>query len=105
MSDTDKEPGLIVLNGPSPLLGGIPHFHCYLPLTMISEAISQKRLLPDIEGEIFEASLQTAWGVLGFLSPANLMWVYPQERHRPLLQASLNFGMSLMQKESGTLLV
>ena len=91
MCDTDNVLGLIILNGPSPLLGGTPHFHCYLPLTMISEAISHKRLLPDIEDKIFEASLETAWGVLGLLSPANLMWVYPQERHRPLLGASLRF--------------
>ena len=95
MIDTADTSGLLVLHGPSPLLGGTPHFQCYLFLTHILDAGSKGRLLPNIEDEVFEASLQTAWGVLGLLSQTNVMWVYPPERHQPFLEACLEFWDTL----------
>jgi hypothetical protein len=93
--DTVDTSGLLVLHGPSRLLGGTPHFHCYLPLNHVLNAGSEGRLSPNIEDEVFEASLQTAWGVLGLLSQTNLMWVYPPERHQPILMACLQFWDTL----------
>jgi len=85
--DTKKADGLLVLNGPSPLLGGSPHFQCYLPLVMVSDAMHRGRLPREREEELFRDSLETYWGVLGLLSPANVLWVHSPERHFPLLRA------------------
>lgn len=93
--DTADRPGLIVLHGPSPILGGSPHFYCYLPLTNILQAVLEERLPSDIEEKVFEASLQTPWGVLGLLSQTNVMWIYPPKRHQPMLTACLQFWDTL----------
>lgn len=89
--DTQDRPGLLVLNGPSPLLGGTAQFQCYLPHFQIRSAVGQKKLSADVEAEVFAGSLQTAWGVLGLLAPANVMWVYPRERYEPLVAASRRY--------------
>lgn len=96
--DTKTNSGLIVLHGPSPLLGGSPHFHCYLPLSYIFNVSSDRKLPPEIEEELFAASLQTAWGLLGLLSQTNVMWLYPQERHQPFLSACLQFWDIMAQE-------
>jgi hypothetical protein len=93
--DTATTPGLLVLNGPSPLLGGTSHFQCYLPLLVVQEVVSQNQLSGALEEPIFQACLQTPWGTLGLFAPANLMWVYPPKRYRPLLQAALRFWDTL----------
>lgn len=96
--DTETKSDLIVLHGPNPLLGGSPHFHCYLPLSYVLNASSEGKLPPEIEEEVFEASLQTAWGLLGLLSQTNVMWVYPQKRHQPFLSACIQFWDILVQE-------
>jgi len=93
--DTATQSGLIVLHGPSPLLGGDPHFHCYLPLSLVLKAGSEGCFSSDIEDQVFETSLQTAWGLLGLLSQTNVMWVYPTNRHQPFLQACCKFWDTL----------
>src|SRR5947209_5462341 len=79
--DTANREGLLVLDGPSPLLRSSSHFHCYLPLAHVAEAISKGRIIPSVEQAVFEASLHTGWGLLGLISPANVMWLYRRERH------------------------
>jgi hypothetical protein len=93
--DTANVPGLLMLSRPNPLLGGDPHFHCYLPHFILLEMIDGGRSPPDSEQEIFEASLRTSWGTLGVLSPANRIWVYPKHRHDPLLRATFRFWETL----------
>jgi hypothetical protein len=93
--DTARYSGLLVLSGPSPLLGGHLHFHCFLPLFVLQKTIDEGRLSTDIEQGIFQASLRTAWGTLGLLSPANRSWVYPKQRHLPLLRAAFQFWETL----------
>jgi hypothetical protein len=88
-SNTATSPGLLVLDGPSPLLGGTSHWHCYLLHKLVRDAVLGQRLQATIESEIFAESLQTSWGVLGLLAQANVMWLYPSERHRPLLNSVL----------------
>ena len=44
-----------------------------------------------ITDAIFEASLQTPWGILGLLSSDNQTWLIPRERHQPFLKATLAF--------------
>jgi hypothetical protein len=42
MLDTRRVSGLIVIDGPSPLLGGENHFHCFAPFRTVSMAIHKK---------------------------------------------------------------
>ena len=95
--DSSSTPGLFALHGPSPLLTGEPHFHFYTLLLQIKEALFKKRLPSATEERVFADSLETAWGVLGLLSPPNVMWVSPAERHRPLLAACLQFWEQLSE--------
>ena len=89
--DTQDRPGLLVLNGPSPILGGAAHFQCYLPHFRVRNAVGQRRLSADVEAAVFATSLETPWGFLGLLAPANVMWVHARERYGPLLQAGLRY--------------
>jgi hypothetical protein len=89
--DTSQVAGLLVLNGPSPLIGGTSHFQCYLPLLTIEKALIEKRLSPEVGNKIFEASLESPWGVLGLLSPANVMWLASPEKYKPFLKAVFQF--------------
>lgn len=93
--DTAGLPGLVLLNGPNPLLGNDDHIHAFLPLTQLSRAISRGRLPAQSEEEVFQESLTTPDGVLGLLAPANQMWVYPAERHEPFLDAVRRFWPDL----------
>jgi hypothetical protein len=88
LTDTNGRVGLLVLNGPSPLLGGLPNFHCFLPLSILSENLFAGRLSSVTEEEIFESSLRSPWGILSLLSPANQAWVFPTTRHHPMLLAA-----------------
>ncbi len=88
-SDTAAAPGLLVLSGPSPLLGGQPHFHCYLPLLAVMNAVDRGRLDRSLEHRVFLEALESDWGLLAVISPANLMWVYPKDRYWPLLRKLL----------------
>lgn len=93
--DTADLPGLHVLNPPGPMLEADPHFHIFLALTILLEKVDTRRLPPDIEQEIFDASLQTSWGTLGLLAPANRILLLPPERYRPLLRAAYGFWLTL----------
>lgn len=87
--DTGSEQGLLVLNGPSPLLRASADFQSYLPHFMIRDAVGAGRLSSNVEVQVFEASLGSPWALLGILAPANVMWVHDESRHRPLLEACL----------------
>lgn len=90
MIDVADQTGLIVLHGPSPLLSSSPHFHVFLLHMLILDAQAEGRLTLDTVGSIFEQSLASVWSMLALLGQANVMWVYPSERHRPLLEACLH---------------
>jgi len=59
---------------------------------------SEGKLPLEIEEQVFTASLQTPWGLLGLLSQTNVIWVYPQQRYQPFLQASILFWDILYQE-------
>jgi hypothetical protein len=90
MVDSGAVPGLFVLNGPSPLLGGDPHFQCFLALFSVRQASFDGRLPSEMEDEVFAQALVSAWGTLSALAPANVGWISP-ERFRPVLLAALKF--------------
>src|SRR5437763_16109790 len=67
ITDTQRVPGLLVLHGPSPLLGGEPHYHCYLPWSLLGDEKLRGGLPAISEEDVFDASLETDWGTLGLL--------------------------------------
>jgi hypothetical protein len=95
LADTQDNPGLLVLHGPSPLLATAVLFHCYLPWTMLADAHLRGRLTDLSEEVVFRASLESAWGVLGLLAHANTIWLMPEERRFPFLEAALRFWSTL----------
>jgi hypothetical protein len=95
LADTQATPGLLVLSGPSPLLRGESHFHCYLPVLRIVEAVNRRRLDPGVEEHVFQRSLDTAWGCLGLIAPVNTILLHPRQRLAPLVAACLRFWRTL----------
>ena len=87
--DTVSSKGFLVLSGPNPILGSENHFHLYLLLTLIRNTDAE--LLDGEVDRVFESSLNSPWGTLGALSPANLIWIFPKRRYPPLLHATLQF--------------
>ena len=90
MLDTSDHPGMLVLAGL--VHGSVPSFHCSMPWRKAWDELFDPRAptVPSpIEDAIFEASLQTHWGILGLLSWENRSWLYPTARHEPFLRAAL----------------
>lgn len=85
--DTRDCEGLLVLDGPSPLLGGAPHFHVFAMAHAIRNAVP-RRLTRSVFTTLFEPMIHTNWG---FLVPMG-QWGYsffdpPGHQQRYLHQA------------------
>jgi|AMFO01.1.fsa_nt_gi hypothetical protein len=67
-------PGLIVLHGLSPLLGGTSHTHLYLPLLEAWDATDGTGPLldPTLRPALYANALETAWGTLSALGQPGL---------------------------------
>ena len=91
----EANPGLIVLNGPAPLLRGEPHFYIFLPLALVLEETRKGKMEESRKHQAVLESLLTPWGLLGVIAPANQMIVYPAELHMPILQAAVKFWDAL----------
>jgi hypothetical protein len=91
MLDSATMPGLLMMGGINP--GADANFHCYAPWRLAWEPLGEMRAEPTtpttIEDAIFVSSLRVPWGVLGLLAPDCQPWLYPAQRHRPLLHAAL----------------
>ncbi|HEX7961855.1 MAG TPA: hypothetical protein VF493_18175 [Terriglobales bacterium] len=91
MLDTATTPGLLMMGGINP--GANVNFHCYAPWRLAWAPLGEMRSDPTVptplENAIFASSLGTPWGVLGLLTHDSQPWLYPTERHRPLLRAAL----------------
>jgi hypothetical protein len=77
--DTATTPGLLVLHGPSPLLGGELAFHLYLPHFIIRKAVLKNELTEGVARQVFDDSLTSAWSLLGLLSKPNQGWLSAQK--------------------------
>src|SRR4051812_12754729 len=64
-ADTQAQSGLLVLHGPSPLLKGQLHFHCYVLHNLLREQFLERRVPSEVEDRVFRSSLESHWGVLG----------------------------------------
>jgi hypothetical protein len=97
--DTRALSGLIVLHGPSPLLGGAPHFHAFTLHMVIDDALAAGKVPEEAVESIFEQSLGSAWSLVGLLAERNMMWAYPESRREPLLDACLRFWDELVAED------
>ncbi len=81
--DTTTTPGFIVLAGPSPLLGGNPHFQAWLLWFQLLDAALSAELVEDV----FVRSLTQPWSTMGLMGNPNDLWIYERRRYRPFLRA------------------
>lgn len=88
-ADSAQSPGLLVLHGPSPLLGGQAHFQVWLPLAEVLRAVGARQLGAAAMEPVFERALATPWGLLSLLATSNSIWTQPAHRHLPFLHALL----------------
>jgi hypothetical protein len=85
--ETSHRAGLLVLHGPSPLLGGDPHYQLFLPLTEVLRAVTAGKLAKEDMESIFQQALSAGWGLLSLMAISNSLWTYPEHRHAPFLRA------------------
>jgi hypothetical protein len=83
----DDAPGLILLNGPSPLLGGDDNVHAYAPFWELGKAIDAGRLTLAAAARAFDDALGAPWSLLGLLSQASYRWFDDAERAQRFLTA------------------
>jgi hypothetical protein len=67
-------PGLILLNGPSPLLCD-DHVHAYAPFWELGKAIDSGLIAFPVASRAFDAAIAEPWGLLGLLSQACYRWL------------------------------
>ncbi len=87
--DTATTPGLIVLEGPSPMLGGEAHFQAWLLWSQFYYA--EPPLTDEVDEAIFERSLSQPWSMLGMMGGNNSGWVREKRRYRPFLRATRRY--------------
>lgn len=80
-------PGLILLNGPAPLLSSEPHMHAYAPFWELGRALDAEKVTLDQALPAFGAALAQPWSLLGLLSQANYRWLQDPERAARFLAA------------------
>jgi hypothetical protein len=91
--DTATTPGFILLEGPSPLVGGQAHFQQWLLWTQYRDKQADEwvRGREDVHAqdeqaeEVFHQSLTRPWSTLGLIG--NDSWLFPRHRYRPFLRA------------------
>ena len=86
--DTRELPGLLVLDGPGPLLGGEPHFHFFAPARLLSDAVDD-RLPGDTYKTLFESVAATRWGFLTMLGQWGRSFVRPPDQMEHFLHTAL----------------
>lgn len=88
--ESSEHPGMLVLAGI--MMGPVPHFHCFTPWKKAWYELFDLRTTPTspspIEDAIFEASLETPWGLLGLIAHDCNSWMTPA-RYEPFLHAVL----------------
>ena len=85
--DTETTPGLIVMEGPSPLLGGEPHFQAWLLLRAFRDRALDRNVPEEVLEAVFQQALTRPWSTLGLVGHPNHCWFYPRRRFRPFLAA------------------
>jgi hypothetical protein len=83
----EETPGLLVLQGPSPVLGGRDHFHCFGLTHAVFKATVEKKLPETVWGLLFEEALQSTWLLLGFMGQDTRDVLLKFSREVPFLRA------------------
>ena len=83
--DTATTPGFILFMGPSPLLGGEPHFQQWLLWTQMGN--KWREWGDAVEERLFQQSLTRPWSTLGLVCGQNTGWFLRKHRYRPFLHA------------------
>jgi hypothetical protein len=89
MIDATAAPGLIMLNGPSPLLGGDENVHAYAPLWELGRAIDHDRIAMADAERAFDEALRTPSSALGLLSQDCYRWLDDAGRAERFLAAMI----------------
>jgi hypothetical protein len=84
--ETSEAPGLIVLQGPNPGLGGQPHFHVFALVRAMNDTLGYSRT-DEVTGRAFRSALGTPWGVLCFMGQDSYHYVNPPGSQLPFLEA------------------
>ena len=71
--DSQSTEGLLALDGPSPLLGGKPHFHLFAFETAISDLCPSFASRREMEPQWLSWSLKEPWRFLGILGQGSMM--------------------------------
>lgn len=79
--------GLVVMNGPSPLLAEEVHTHVWMALKLLADQIVLGSVDATREQEVFDLSLADPVGILGLLAPCNQLFLYPPGRLQPIADA------------------
>ena len=86
MLHTESTPGMIVVDGPSSIIGGSPHFQAWLLWSQL-EAREEEGVSSELADRVFEQSLTRPWATLGLVGPGNTFWFIERKRFRPFLRA------------------
>lgn len=89
--DVETTPGFVMVDGPSPLTGGQPHFQIW-PLWyeiygLTASFKGKPRVSKELAQEVFERSLTRPWSTLGLVCYRGLHWLSEKHRYRPFLDA------------------
>ena len=94
---TARTAGLLVLHGPSPLLGGDEAFQLFLPHFIVRNAVFRNELAPDVVDAVLTDSLKAPWSLLGLLSRPNQGWLATADACRRTADATIVFWNELDQ--------
>lgn len=86
--DARDAPGLIVLNGPSPLFPD-DNVHAYAPFWELGKAIERGRIALPAATRAFDDALARPWSLLGLLSQACYRWLDDAARAEQFLTAMI----------------
>jgi hypothetical protein len=82
--DVATTPGMILLDGPSPLVGGQAHFQAWLLWSQMLDKWNEWG--EEVDEAIFQKSLTRPWSALGLVGNQNSPWFIPKHRYRPFLR-------------------
>lgn len=90
MIDVRDVPGLIMLNAPSPLLGGV-NVRLYAPFWELHKAFESDSAMIEASTHAFDEALGHPWSVLGLLSQICYAWLMDRERADRFLEAMMRY--------------
>jgi hypothetical protein len=88
MIDVQVAPGLVMVDGPSRLLGGA-NIRLYGPFREFHAKYVREGIAPKAGERAFSEALESAWSLLGLLSQACYVWLVESQRAQRFLDAMI----------------